>query len=449
MSQAPPLLLRGGRVVDPSQNRDGPADVLIADGKIAKVELDQAAPAGGAVVEAAGKIVSPGFVDLHCHLREPGEEDKETIRTGAQAALRGGFTTVCCMPNTKPAIDSRPVVEHVLEVAAAAKGARVLPIAAITRGRQGKELTDMGELAAAGVVGFSDDGSPVTNSLLMRHALQYSSMFRRPVISHCEDLELTQGGVMNEGAISTVLGLKGIPAQAEEIMVARDLALARLTGGYLHLAHISTAGSVDLIRRAKDQGLNVTAEATPHHLLLAEDMVAGTPAGFPWAGLNGLTAPRLYDTNTKVNPPLRSEADLRALREGLREGVIDAIATDHAPHMLTDKECEFGYAAFGISGLETALGVLLGLVERNEIGWSVLIEKLSCAPARIAGLGTSTLQAGSPADVTILDPNREWVVDPSQLVSLGKNTPLAGYILKGKVTMTIVGGEIRWQEEQS
>lgn len=449
MSKGAPILIRGGRVVDPSQNLDGIADLLITDGKIAVVQKNLAVSDEVQTLDASGKVVAPGFVDLHCHLREPGEEHKETISSGTQAALRGGFTTICCMPNTKPAIDSRSVVEHVLEMASATKGARVFPIGAVTRGRQGKELTDMGELSAAGVVGFSDDGNPVASSLLMRHALEYSSMFGRPIISHCEDPELAQGGVMNEGAVSTVLGLKGVPAAAEEIMVARDLALARLTGGYLHLAHVSTAGSVELIRRAKDQGIKVTAEVTPHHLLLTEDLIAGTPAALPWSGLQDFNSPGLYDTNTKVNPPLRTEADLAALRSGLRDGVIDAIATDHAPHLLTDKECEYGYAAFGISGLETALGMVLALVHRKKLDLPTLVERMSCAPARIAGLAAGTLRAGSTADVTILDPLREWVVDPSQFASLGKNTPLAGYILKGKVTMTIVGGEVRWQEEPS
>ena len=429
------LLIRGGRIIDPAQGIDLVGDLLLRDGKVAWLGLRGQIPFEAyPVLEAQGLIISPGFIDLHCHLRQPGFEDKETIATGSRAAAKGGFTTVCCMPNTNPPIDSAAVVEFIQNIAQAEAKVRVLPIGCITKGRRGEELAEMGELAAAGVVAFSDDGNSVSDAQLMRHALEYSLAFGLPIVNHCEDLSLSQGGVMNEGWVATRLGLKGIPAAAEEAMVSRDLALAELTGARLHIAHVSTAGSVDLIRRAKKQGISVTAEVTPHHLSLTEEQVL---------------APIPYDTNTKVNPPLRTKRDIEALLEGLRDGVIDAIATDHSPHATQDKLCEFDEAVFGISGFETALGSLLALMHQGEIELITLISKLTVEPARLLGRGElGALMVGMAGDVTIFDPDAEWMVNPDAFVSKGKNTPLAGNILKGKVMATIVGGEIVYKDEK-
>jgi len=422
-----PLLIVGGRIIDPSQGIDVVGDVLIAQGRIVRVgeSRGELPYEHYHVLHAEGMIVTPGFIDLHCHLREPGFEDKETIATGTRAAARGGFTTVCCMANTNPPIDVPSVAEYVLQKAAAEGVVRVLPIGCISRGRRGEELVEMGKLAAAGVVALSDDGSPVSNSRLMRHALEKGRRFDLVIIDHCEDPSLAEGGVMNEGRVSARLGLRGIPTAAEETMVARDIALAEATGGQLHIAHVSTAGSADLIRRAKDKGIAVTAEVTPHHLTLTEERVIGR------------------DTNAKVNPPLRTANDVEALIEALKEEVIDAIATAHAPHADVDKQCEFGSAAFGISGLETALGSVMALVHRGEIDLMTLISKLTVAPSKIIRKSDiGTLKAGASADVTVFDPNAEWVVDPSAFASKGKNTPLAGDLLKGKVLATIYRGEI-------
>jgi dihydroorotase len=409
-------------------------------------------------------VISPGFIDLHCHLREPGFEDQETIATGTQAAAKGGFTTVCCMPNTDPPIDRKATVEYIRNKAAAEGVVHVLPIGCISKGREGKELAQMGELAEAGVIAFSDDGNSVADSRLMRHAMEYSRLFDLPLIDHCEDTSLTEGGVMNEGWIATRLGLRGLPAAAEEIVLARDLFLAELTGARLHIAHVSTAGSVELLRRAKEKGVKVTAEVTPHHLTLTEERVLGLPAGNSGKNSPELLplSPLSYDTNAKVNPPLRTRKDIEALLQGLKEGVIEAIATDHAPHTLVDKMCEFELAAWGISGLETALGTLLSLVDSGELDLLMLLSKLTWEPARILqgkggktalsfkqitppGLGT--LAPGAPGDVTILDLSREWMVDPDTFASKGKNTPWAGCRLKGKVVATVVEGKIVYQDE--
>jgi len=429
-----PLLIQGGRLIDPTQGTDEVASLLISDGKISWQGQGEPPlpPSKYDTLNTSGLIVCPGFIDLHCHLRQPGYEDKETIASGTLAAARGGFTTVCCMPNTTPPLDNQGAIDYVKSTAASEGVVRVLPIGCISQDRKGEQLAEMGELAGAGVIGFSDDGAPVSSSHLMRQALAYSVTFGLPVIDHCEDSALTKGGQMNEGIISTRLGLKGIPAAAEEVMIARDLALSQLTGARIHIAHVSTEGSVELIRRAKEKGIRVTAEVTPHHLTLTEEALTG------------------YDTNAKVNPPLRTAKDIGALIEGLKEGVIDAIATDHAPHTEVDKLCEFGLAAFGISGLETALGSLMKLVHSGQLTLATLIGKLTGGPANIiAGsygeLGSLATEAG--ADITIFDPDREWVVDTSLFASRGKNTPLAGSTLKGRVMATISRGKVVFKDE--
>jgi len=429
------LLIRGGRVIDPSQQVDAIGDLFIADGKVRWLSTQGtfSAPENCPVVYARGMVVCPGFIDIHCHLRQPGFEEKETIATGTRAAAKGGFTTVCCMPNTDPPVDTGATVEYILSVAANEGVVRVLPVGCVTKGRAGSELADFGELSTSGVIAFSDDGNPIANSVLMRRALEYSRDSGLPVIDHCEDPNLSAGGVMNEGAVANRLGLKGIPATAEESMVARDIELARATGGRLHIAHVSTAGSVALIRRAKEGGIPLTAEVTPHHLTMTEERVM-SPSG--------------YDTNAKVNPPLRTARDVQALIAGLKEGVIDAIATDHAPHTDADKRCDFENAAFGISGLETALGSLMGLVHQGRIDLVTLASKLTREPASFlvkADLGT--LRPGVPADVTVFDPQKECVVKTDEFASKGKNTPLAGDTLKGKVMATIYGGEVVYQFE--
>ena len=439
---SPSVLIKGGRIIDPGQGTDFPGDLLVLDGKVAAVEKAEkglAVPEGTPTLEARGLVVTPGFVDLHCHLREPGFEEKETIATGTRAAARGGFTTICCMPNTEPAIDNRATAEFVLEKARSEGAVRVLAIAAVTRARAGRQLVEMGELADAGVVGYSDDGSPVADAHLMRSALTYSRPLGLPVMDHCEDPALA-GGVMHEGRVATRLGLRGIPATAEESMVARDILLAELTGGHAHLAHISTAGAVELVRRAKEKGLPVTAEATPHHLTLTHDWVAGDWNGSPRKG-------DPYDTNTKVNPPLRDAEDVEALVEAVRLGIVDAIATDHAPHTVVDKLCPYDEAAFGISGIETALGSVLSLLHQGRVDLSTLVERLTWGPARIIDrgrMGLGTLSVGAPGDVAIFDPDLEWLVDAQQFLSKGKNSPLHGRTLKGKVTATLFGGAVAY-----
>lgn len=431
------LLLRGGRIVDPSQGVDEVADLLIQNGVIA-AKGRQIEAAAARVIDASGLVVCPGFIDLHCHLRQPGFEEKETIATGTAAAAAGGFTAVCCMANTRPPLDSAATVEYVRRTAIASGRVRVYPLGAVSKALAGRELAELAELAEAGVVAFSDDGSPVAEGGLMRSALEYSLALDRPVVQHAEDPALSRGGVMHEGAVSARLGLPGQPAEAEAVMVARDLSLAQLIGARLHVAHVSSAAAVDLIRRAKRAGVNVTAEVTPHHLTLTHDLVGGH-----WWSATASLPP--YDTRTKVNPPLRTAADQAALLEGLLDGTIDAVATDHAPHASVDKDCEYIAAAFGISGLETALGSLLSLVGSGRLNLVTLIAKLSTEPARVFGLPGGTLQEGAPADVTVFDPDREWVVDPGRFFSKGKNTPLAGVFLRGQVATTIVGGEVVYQ----
>ena len=441
--------IRGGRILDPGRGVDLVGDVLIREGRIAAVGPDVAAEAER-IVDARGLIVCPGLVDIHCHLREPGFEHKETIETGTRAAARGGFTTVCCMANTEPPIDSRASVEYILRTAGSQGVVRVLPIGCISRGRQGKELAEMGDLAEAGAVGFSDDGSPVADASLMRHALEYASAFDLAVIEHCEDLSLSHEGVMHEGWVSNRLGLRGIPPAAEDAAVARNIGLAEFAGAHLHVAHVSTRESVELIRRAKERGVHVTAEVMPHHLALTDEAVMLSAVESP----GGLA----YDTNAKVNPPLRPRADVDACIEGLADGTIDAIATDHAPHAIEDKLCEFDFAAFGISGFETALALCLSVVQAVEavreppLQLPVLIERLTSGPVRALGLerfvpGLGSLAEGAPGDVLVFDPEAEWVVDPERFVSKGKNTPLAGRTLKGRVVATVYGGRPVFIEE--
>jgi dihydroorotase len=442
------LAIRGGRVLDPGRGLDTMADVLIENGRIAEVG---AALAAAQVIDASGLVVCPGFVDIHCHLRDPGFEHKETIETGTRAAARGGFTAICCMPNTEPPIDSRATVEYVLRTAAAVGLVRVLPIGCVSRGRHGEALAELADLAEAGVVGFSDDGNPVADGALMRRALEYSKALGLPIIDHCEEPSLTKEGVMHEGWVATRLGLRGQPAAAEEAAVARDIALAEFTGSHVHIAHVSTRGSVDLVRSAKARGINVTAEVTPHHLTLTHEAVAfspACPAGRPagrTAGNGGLS----YDTNAKVNPPLRTREDVEACVEGLLDGTIDAIATDHAPHALEDKLCEFDQAAFGISNFETALGALLTLVPGGRLDLPTLVAKLTAGPAKALALdrrpgldGLGSLAPGAPADLVVFHPQREWVVEPERFASKGRNTPLAGRSLRGQVVATVCGGRI-------
>lgn len=429
-----PLLIRDGQLFDPGQGINESWSLFIKDGVISWLGKTRMMPPqlDCDVINARGLVVVPGFIDLHCHFREPGFEEKETIATGAQAAGRGGFTTVCCMPNTLPPLDNREKVEFILSKAAKEAVVRVLPVGCITRGRQGEELVDMAELAEAGVIGFSDDGNTVGNPALIRQALELSRKLGLPVIEHCEDKALIKGGIINEGAVSARLGLQGIPATAEENIVARDLELARLTGGRIHIAHVSTRGSVELIHRAKEEGIAVTAEVTPHHLTLTEEEVVA------------------HGTNAKVNPPLRTSRDVEALLEALNNGTIDVIATDHAPHTVAEKALPIAEAPFGISGLETAFGSLMGLVYTEKVPIETLIARLTNVPASILGekfgkLGALTVEAS--ADVVLFDPTSEWVVDPDTFVSKGKNTPLAGRTLKGKVMATISRGRLVYQDD--
>ena len=420
-----PVLMRGGRVIDPAADRDGVADVLLRDGVVAGVGKSLGVPDGAEVLDAKGLVVAPGFVDLHVHLREPGREDVETIATGARAAVAGGFTTVCAMPNTEPVCDNEAACGFVLAQSARAGLARVLPIGAVSVGQQGEQMTEFGGMVAAGAIAFSDDGKPVATAHLMRTALEYALSFGVPIIDHCEDRSLSSGGAMHEGLVSGRLGIKGIPRAAEDVVVARDIALAELTGGHVHLAHMSTAGAVRMIRDAKRRGVNVTAEVTPHHLALTDACCEN------------------YDTSAKMNPPLRETADLEAVRAALADGTIDCIATDHAPHPYDAKEAEFDNAPFGVVGLETALGVaIVELVERQVLTLPELVRRLSTRPAEIAHLNAGTLRQGAPADVVVFDPAAAWTVDPARFFSKSRNTPFAGRTLRGMVRWTMVGGHI-------
>jgi dihydroorotase len=417
------LLIRNGRVIDPAGGADGVQDVWIAEGRIHKMGKGLRAPAGTETVDATGKVVCPGFIDIHVHLREPGFEYKETIASGTRAAAAGGFTAVACMANTFPVNDNRAVTDYILARARVEGVVRVYPIGAVTRNLEGKQLAEMAEQAEAGCVAFSDDGKCVMNAELYRRAMEYALPFGLPVISHAEDCHLGRDSTMNEGLVSTELGLSGQPAAAEDVMVARDIILAELTGAHLHIAHISTSGAVRLLRDAKARGVRVTAEVTPHHLLLTDELV------------------RSYDPNCKMAPPLRTKRDVEACLEALVDGTIDCVATDHAPHALSEKEGEFAEAANGVVGLETAVPLLLDrLVRRGVIDLPTLVTRLSTGPARLLNLPGGSLAPGASADITILDLERPWTVDPAAFRSRSRNTPFAGFTGTGAPWMTLVGG---------
>lgn len=440
------ILIKGARVIDPGSGLDEIADILIGDGKITAVGsvlMDQVSESCR-IIEAEGLVASPGFIDLHCHLREPGFEYKETIATGTRAAAKGGFTTICCMPNTEPAIDNAAVIDLIEHRCREDAVVRVYPIGCVTKGRRGKELADMEELASAGVVAFSDDGDPVYDPNLMKLALIYSADLGLPIIDHCQEPALSGNGVIAEGMVATRLGLAGIPAAAEEVMMARDISLAELVGGKLHLPHVSTSGAVDLLQQARARGVKVTAEVCPHHLTITDQWVMGNKgSGDSELGLDA------YNTSTKVYPPLRSRRDTIALAQGLADGVIDCIATDHAPHELASKQVTYADAAFGISVLETALGSVLQLVHSDQITLSALVDRMTVGPARVLGpafADLATLQLGTTADIVLFDPNQEWVVDTQGFESKGENTPLQGAMLKGRVAYTLVEGRVVFQD---
>lgn len=432
------ILIKNGHIIDPSQGVDGVGDVLIQNGKIKEIKRKKSGgppfPKGEGkgrgknpglrTIDASGLYVLPGLVDMHVHLREPGFEYKETIKTGTMAAVKGGFTTVCCMPNTYPVNDNASVTEFIIRKAAQEGFCTVFPIGAVTKGQKGEELAEIGTMINEGCIAFSDDGQPVMNSLIMRRALEYSKTFDVPIISHCEDLTLSEGGVMNEGLLSVTLGLTGIPAEVETIMVYRDISLTALTGGRLHIAHVSTEGSVNLIRDAKKKGINVTAETCPHYFSITEDAVKG------------------YNSNAKVNPPLRTVRDIEAIKEGLRDGTIDVISTDHAPHHADEKLREFDMAPFGISGLETALSLSLKLVQQGILSLNQLVKKMALNPAGILRIDKGTLKVGADADMVIVDQNKEFKVEAERFVSKGKNTPFEGWVLRGMPTLTICKGRV-------
>jgi dihydroorotase len=429
VNRHPSLLLRGGRILDPSQGLDQVGDLLIEDGVIAHVgdSLGEVRRERGEleILDCTEQIVSPGFIDVHCHLREPGREDVETIATGARAAAAGGFTAVCAMPNTDPVTDNQAAVGFIIRQAQRAQSARVYPIGAISVGQKGEAMAEFGEMISAGAVAVSDDGKPVASAQLMRTALEYARTFGIPVADHCEEPTLAHGAAMNEGVVSARLGLRGVPSEAEEIMAIRDILLARRTGGHVHLCHMSTRGSVDLIRWGKERGIRVTAEVCPHHLALTEEAVEG------------------YDTNAKMNPPLRTAEDVAELQEAVRDGTIDLVATDHAPHHYDEKEREFADAPNGIVGLETALAVVVThLVVPGIIDFPTLVERMSVAPARVFGVSGGTLRRGSVADITVFDPAHSWTVDPESFLSKGRNSPWRGKQLRGRATCTVVGGRV-------
>ncbi len=421
-----PILIQNGRVIDPSQGIDRIMSLRIADGRIAAYDVSP--EPGDDVIDAADRIVAPGLIDMHVHLREPGREEDETIATGTAAALAGGFTAIACVPNTEPPIDSQGSVEFVRDRAARADNCRVYVLACVSKNREGKELAEIGQLVEAGAVGFTDDGSPVSDPELMRRAFEYCLMFDKPVLNHSEIRELTEHGVMHEGKTSLILGLPGMPAAAEDVMASRDIALAEATGGRFHLMHVSTAGSVDAVRRAKRRGVRVTTEVTPHHFTLTDECL------------------RTFDSNYKMNPPLRDRSDVDACIEGLADGTIDCIVTDHAPHAKEKKMQELDRAPFGIIGLETSLGlVITHLIEPGHLDWPAAIEKMSLNPARILGINKGTLALGADADITIIHPHAEWTVNPDEFRSKSENTPFAGWKLTGRADVVIVGGRVKFR----
>jgi dihydroorotase len=417
-------VIQGGRLIDPSQGIDREADLFIAAGRVLGLEAGGAEPQR--VIDASGMIVCPGLIDMHVHLREPGGEESETIATGAAAALAGGVTSVACMPNTEPAIDTRELAEFVYLQAKRAGLANVFPIGAVTKGRRGEELAELGQLVEGGAVAFTDDGAPIESAEVMRRALQYAGMFDRAILTHAEVRELTRGGVMNEGFVSMKLGLPGMPRVAEEIMVARDIMLAEATGGRLHVLHVSTAGSAELVRQGKKRGVRVTAEVCPHHFVLSDECM------------------ERFDSNAKMSPPLRTREDVRALIEALADGTIDVIATDHAPHAPEKKARELDQAPFGIIGLETLIPLCVqALIEPGHLDWPELIEKLTINPARVLGIPKGTLAPGADADVTIIDPQVEWTIDPERFRSKSRNTPFGGWKLRGRAHTVLVGGVVK------
>ncbi|MDR1696212.1 MAG: dihydroorotase [Endomicrobium sp.] len=421
------LQIKNVRIVDPSQNKDKTGDIFVENGMI----VSNLSGAADEIYDGSGKIAVPGLIDVHSHLREPGQEGKETIKTGTQAAAKGGITTVFCMPNTKPVIDNAPTVEFILLKAQKEGIVNVFPVGCATKGSQGEELSEIGVLKKAGIAAISDDGLPVSNSQIMRRTLEYTKMFKLPVISHCEDKELSKSGVMNEGKKSMVLGLRGIPRQAEEVMVARDIMLAELTGGYLHIAHVSTAGSVYLIGQAKKKGIKITAETCPHYFTLTDDVV------------------KVYDANTKMNPPLREQRDVDAIKQGLADGTIDCIATDHAPHTAEEKNKEFDLAPFGIIGFETILSLVLNeLVDKKVLSLSEAIAKMTLNPAKIFNLeGRGSLKEGSIADITVIDPKYSYEFTKESIVSKSKNSPFIGRKFQGGAVLTVVGGKIVYRKD--
>ncbi|MGI6415000.1 MAG: dihydroorotase [Thermoguttaceae bacterium] len=422
------LLIQNGRVIDPSQKMDRVTNLLIEDGRIAAFDVESAG--GAAALDASGKIVAPGLIDIHVHLRDPGKEEDETIETGTAAALAGGFTSIACCPNTDPPIDSQGTVEYIKQKAARADNCNVYAIACVSKNREGKELAEIGQLVEAGAVGISDDGAPVYSPELLRRAFEYCLMFGIPVMNHPEILELTQNGVMHEGVTQLVLGLGGIPAAAEDVMVSRDVALAEATRGRLHVMHVSSGGSIHIIRRAKKRGVRVTTEVTPHHFTLTDECL------------------RTFDSNYKMNPPLRGPGHVQACIEGLQDGTIDCIVTDHAPHAKEKKMQELDQAPFGVVGLETALGlVVTRLIEPGHLTWSQALEKMTINPARVIGVPKGTLAVGADADVVIIDPKARWKVDPGKFLSKSTNTPFAGWELTGRAETVIVGGRVKFQRQ--
>lgn len=422
----PRLLLQNGRVIDPSQQMDRVTSLLVEDGRIAGYDIPPSE--GMEVLDVSGKIVAPGLIDIHVHLREPGREEDETIETGTAAAVAGGFTSIACIPNTEPPIDSQGSVEFIHHQAARAGHCNVFVLGCVSKNREGKELAEIGQLVAAGAVGFTDDGAPVYDPELMRRAFEYCLMFDKAVMNHAEIRELVQGGVMHEGKVSLSLGLPGMPSAAEEVMVSRDITLAEVTGGRLHVMHVSTSGAVDIVRRAKRRNVRVTAEVAPHHFTLTDECL------------------RTFDSNYKMSPPLRSQDDVDACIAGLKDGTIDVIATDHAPHATEKKMRELDQAPFGIVGLETAVGlVVTRLIEPGHLDWSTALAKLTVNPAKVLGIRKGTLEIGADADITVIDPEARWTVDPSKFRSKSTNTPFGGWELKGRPAVVIVDGQVRFR----